>query len=82
MLKWGFFGVFKKRERQPSVFLRRSLKFFLWFCFVFVRVLFAKMACLCGVFEQWKIKKAWLRLKLLVFKGSLFDDSQFLFFLC
>jgi hypothetical protein len=29
-------------ERQPSVFLRRSLKYFLWFCFGIVPVLFAK----------------------------------------
>ncbi len=44
MLKWVFFGLFKKMERQPSVFLRRSLKYFLWFCFGIVSVLIAKRA--------------------------------------
>jgi len=42
MLKWGFFEVFKKMERQQRVFLRRYLKCFLWFCFGIVSVLFAK----------------------------------------
>jgi hypothetical protein len=38
-------------ERQPSVFLRRSLKCFLWFCFVFVRVFFAKKGLLAKRFR-------------------------------
>ncbi len=48
MLKWGFFGVFQKMERQQRVFLRRSLKYFLWFCFEIVSVLFAKKGFLLG----------------------------------
>jgi hypothetical protein len=35
-------------ERQLSVFLRSHLKYFLWFCFGIVRVLFVKMGVLLG----------------------------------
>ena len=58
MLKWVFFRVFKKRERQQSVFLRSYLKYFLWLCFVFVRVLFTKKGFWRSVCELWKIRNA------------------------
>jgi hypothetical protein len=46
-------------ERQQSFFSRSHLKCFLCFYFGIVPVLFAKKGFLCGVFESWKIKKAW-----------------------